>query len=111
MLQNQWKQGACFQEITNSGSVDDPASEEAQLRKQESRGAGGKEDESGTSTPANKWAHRHFKWAPRFTDVYESVEKNGPGSDGWSVKEGETSVTALMANFMHAPGFEGEVKL
>lgn len=99
MLQNQWKQGACFQEITSSASVDDPATEEAQLRKQESRGGGGPEEGSGTTTPANKWAHRHFKWAPRFTDVYESVERNGPGSDGWSVKEGETSITALKANF------------
>lgn len=110
MLQNQWKEGACFQEITSSASVDDAATEETKLRKQESRGGDGQEG-SDTVTPANRWAPRHFKWAPRFTDVYESVEKNGPGSDGWSVKEGETSVTALMANFMHAPGYEGEVKL
>lgn len=111
MLQNQWNKGACFEEITSSGSVDDPSSEEARLRRQESRGGGGSDDASGTSTPANKWAHRHFKWAPRFTDVYDSVLKNGPGSDGWSVKEGETSITALKANFMHAENFEGEVKL
>ena len=106
--QNQWKKGACFQELPSGAAVDDPASEEAQLRKQETREAG---EKSGTATPSNNWRHRHFKWAPRFTDVYESVEKNGPGSDGWAVKEGETSITALKANFMHAEGFEGEVKL
>lgn len=110
MLQNQWKQGACFQELPSGATVDDPASEEAELRRQESREEGDGED-SGAVTPANKWRHRHFKWAPRFTDVYESVEKNGPGSDGWAVKAGETSITALKANFAHAEGFEGEVKL
>ncbi|CAK3863811.1 tubulin--tyrosine ligase PBY1 [Lecanosticta acicola] len=114
MLQNQWKKGACFQELPNSAAVDDPATEEAELRRQECRaggGGGGGEEGSGNGTPADPWRPRHFKWAPRFTDVYESVEKNGPGSDGWAVKEGETSITALKANFMHAEGFEGEVKL
>jgi broad specificity polyphosphatase/5'/3'-nucleotidase SurE len=111
MLQNQWEKGACFQELPSATSVDDAASEEAALRRKESMGGGGNEDDSGTATPANKWAHRHFKWAPRFTDVYNSVEKYGPGSDGWAVKEGECSITALMANFMHAEGFDGEVKL
>ena len=43
--------------------------------------------------------------------MYESVQKAGPGSDGWAVKEGQTSVTALRANFMHADGPEGELKL
>jgi len=107
MLQNQWKKGACFQELPQSSTVNDPESEEAKLRKQET-GA----ESSGTSTPgASSTRHRHFKWAPRFTDVYESVEKGGPGSDGWAVKSGETSVTALKANFMHVEGMEGEVKL
>ncbi|KAM3422883.1 hypothetical protein BST61_g365 [Cercospora zeina] len=110
MLQNQWKRGACFQELNSDATVDDPASEEAKLRQQESNG-GDKGEVNGSTTPQGKWKHRHFKWAPRFTDVYESVEKNGPGSDGWAVKEGETSITALKANFMHAEGFEGEVKL
>ena len=82
--------------------------EEAKLRRQESNEG----IESGTATPLNnKFPHRHFKWAPRFTDVYESVLKAGPGSDGWAVKEGETSITAIKANFMHVEGFEGEVKL
>lgn len=110
MLQNQWKRGACFQELNSDATVDDPASEEAKLRQQESSGSDNREP-NGSATPQDKWKHRHFKWAPRFTDVYESVEKNGPGSDGWAVKEGETSITALKANFMHAEGFEGEVKL
>lgn len=108
MLQNQWKKGACFQELPGHDNVDDPATEEARLRRQESGG----NDDSGTQTPSNDvWRHRHFKWAPRFTDVYESVEAAGPGSDGWAVRSGETSVTALHANFMHAEGHEGELDL
>ena len=109
MLQNQWNQGACFQEIPQASAVDDASAEEAKLRKQESNE--GADGENGRATPSGKWAHRHFKWAPRFTDVYESVKKAGPGSDGWAVQEGETSVTALRANFMHADGPEGELKL
>lgn len=107
MLQNQWKKGACFEEVPSGNAVDDPASEEAKLRKQESgtgvSGSDAKDSHSGK--------HRHFKWAPRFTDVYESVEQAGPGSDGWAVKEGQVSVTALKANFMHVDAGEGEVKL
>jgi broad specificity polyphosphatase/5'/3'-nucleotidase SurE len=58
-----------------------------------------------------RYAHKHFKWTPKFKDVYDSVEKAGPGNDGWVVKEGMISVTPLQANFMHVPGYEGEVKL
>ncbi|KAK3703426.1 hypothetical protein LTR37_014416 [Vermiconidia calcicola] len=107
VLQNQWKKGACFQELPQTATVDDPATEEAKIRRRESDAEG-----SGTQTPsADRWSHRHFKWAPRFTDVYDSVEQAGPGSDGWTVKGGETSVTAIRANFMHIEGMEGEVKL
>ncbi|RMX88941.1 hypothetical protein D0869_01263, partial [Hortaea werneckii] len=108
MLQNEWKQGACFQELPAASAVDDASTEEAKLRKQETK------NESGTSTPAtesSKWPRRHFKWAPRFTDVYEAVQRAGPGSDGWAVKEGQTSISAIRANFMHVEPYEGEVKL
>lgn len=113
MLQNQWKKGACFEEVDSSSMVDNANAEEAKIRRRESDvndpdGNGGAK--AGTPGPST-WKSRHFKWAPRFTDVYESVEKAGPGSDGWTVKQGETSVTALRANFMHIEGMEGEVKL
>ena len=58
-----------------------------------------------------RYSHKHFRWSPRFRDVYESVERAPPGNDGWVVKEGFVSVTPLRANFMHADGFEGEVEL
>lgn len=107
MLQNQWKKGACFQEVPDADAVDDPNTEEAKLRKQE----GGTESSDWQPSSTNAWRNRYFKWAPRFTDVFDSVEKAGPGFDGWTVKEGETSVTALHANFQHAEGYEGELDL
>ncbi|EMC98471.1 hypothetical protein BAUCODRAFT_32516 [Baudoinia panamericana UAMH 10762] len=108
MLQNEWRKGACFQELPQSFAVDDAISEEARLRRQESSEG----VQSGVATPAStQWRHRHFKWAPRFTDVYDAVQQAGPGSDGWAVKEGQTSITAIRANFMHAGPTEGEVKL
>ncbi|KAK5122023.1 hypothetical protein LTR85_004269 [Meristemomyces frigidus] len=108
MLQNEWRKGACFVELPAAATVDNPEAEEAQLRRQESSEG----VESGSAAPSSsKWQQRHFKWAPRFTDVYEAVNKAGPGSDGWAVKEGETSITAIRANFMHAEPLEGEVKL
>ncbi|KAK5711471.1 hypothetical protein LTR17_018407 [Elasticomyces elasticus] len=110
MLQNEWREGACFQELPASSSVDGPEAEESRLRRQESS-EGDSTANSGTGTPAQQWRPRHFKWAPRFTDVYESVKRAGPGSDGWAVAEGETSISAIRANFMHAGPIEGEVKL
>lgn len=106
MLQNTWGKGACFQELPRQGAVDDAATEEARLRKQEV------EQGSGAATPnGGKWEHRHFKWDPSFAQVMESVKKAGPGYDGWAVMQGETSVTSLRANFESGGGFEGELKL
>ena len=110
MLQNQWGKGACFQEMPQGAQVEDPSTEEARLRGQE-EGSADDAANAGDGKSKGKWAQRHFKWAPRFADVHESVKKAGPGYDGWVVMEGQTSVTALKANFMHAEGFEGELKL
>ncbi|KAK1820657.1 hypothetical protein LTR12_004960 [Friedmanniomyces endolithicus] len=117
MLQNRWEQGACFQEVEGeAGSkVEGAEAEEVRLRRGEELGegeAGSKEDAgSASAQQQQRWKARHFKWAPRFTDVYESVQRAGPGTDGWAVKEGETSITAIRANFMHAGPGEGEFKL
>ncbi|KAH9828861.1 putative tubulin--tyrosine ligase PBY1 [Teratosphaeria destructans] len=111
MLQNSWKKGACFQELPPAASVDDPGAEEAQLRRQEREEGAATSASTPPSASGRAWRHRHFKWAPRFTDVYDAVQLAGPGSDGWAVKEGETSVTALVANFMHAEPGHGEIKL
>ncbi|KAF2502229.1 sure-like protein [Lophium mytilinum] len=119
MLQNRWTSGSCFQEIEVPEEEDEGAEEvEMQMRKAEER-AGKKEQgvegASGYNTPTGashvRYTHKHFKWAPRFKDVYQSVEDAEPGNDGWAVKEGYTSVTPLRANFMHVAGFKGELEL
>lgn len=111
MLQNQWSSGSCFDETT--GVVEDADTEETKLRKQESREGGETKQAQDEVDNDDKWAPRHYKWAPRFKDVYDSVEKAGPGNDGWAVAHGQTSVTALKANFAHVPGagYKGEIKL
>ncbi|KAF2102725.1 sure-like protein [Rhizodiscina lignyota] len=113
MLQNTWKSGSCFQAIEVPESEDRDADEaEEELRRAESRdGAEEQAAEADGSGEHLRYKHRHFKWAPKFKDVYDSVEQAPPGNDGWAVKEGHVSVTPLKANFMHVAGFEGEVKL
>lgn len=81
MLQNYWREGSCFQEI--EGVTGDGDDEEESIRE----GALG---EAGVQGEQKGHTHKHFKWAPRFTDVYKSVEESAPGNDGWAVKEGQT---------------------
>ncbi|KAJ9133071.1 Sure-like protein [Pleurostoma richardsiae] len=109
MLQNYWGEGSCFQEV--EGSVGEGGEEEERIREgidgevEEKKGGGG--EGGGGHT------HKHFKWAPRFTDVYRSVDEAPPGNDGWAVREGFTSVTPLKANFWNAAPhlYEKELKL
>lgn len=85
MLQNYWREGSCFQE------VDGPAGDENEEEENIREGVGGETD--GKDRPegeAKGHRHKHFKWAPKFADVYKSVEESAPGNDGWAVKEGQT---------------------
>ncbi|KAK0628880.1 survival protein sure-like phosphatase/nucleotidase [Bombardia bombarda] len=95
MLQNYWGDGSCFTEV--DGSVDGGVEDEERIR--EGEGRPGEDKEGGGREGLH--THKHFKWSPRFTDVYRSVEEAPPGNDGWVVKEGHTSVTPLKANFWH----------
>ncbi|KAK4242750.1 survival protein sure-like phosphatase/nucleotidase [Achaetomium macrosporum] len=99
MLQNYWGSGSCFTEV--DGSVDGEEEEEERIR--EGEGEAEEEAAGGANGAAQgKMAchtHKHFKWSPRFADVYQSVDEAPPGNDGWAVKEGHTSVTPLKANF------------
>ncbi|KAL7622523.1 hypothetical protein AAE478_008030 [Parahypoxylon ruwenzoriense] len=105
MLQNYWGEGGpCFEEV--EGSVGDEDEEEERIREgEESRASNGLDSKANGDVgeeSQTRYPHRHFKWAPRFTDVYKSVEESPPGNDGWAVKEGFTSVTPMKANFWHA---------
>ncbi|KAK8044918.1 hypothetical protein PG993_004942 [Apiospora rasikravindrae] len=101
MLQNYWSQGSsCFTEV--EGSVGDEDEEERRIREGEGHEGVAPQETSKEVETGNGYAHRHFKWSPRFTDVYNSVEESPPGNDGWAVKEGLTSITPMKANFYHA---------
>ncbi|KAL4873420.1 hypothetical protein BDV12DRAFT_192402 [Aspergillus spectabilis] len=112
MLDNRWSSGSCFDAVDAEVPVENPDQREQTLRDQEE-----KLEEDPTANVSvdtgkkSRIPHKHFIWAPKFTDVYRSVEESAPGNDGWTVKEGMTSVTPLKANFMHTPGIKGEIKL
>jgi len=86
MLQNYWSSGSSFREIPADEEEDaDPQGQEKQIRQEgEATLEGPKENR------ALKHTHKHFKWAPTFTDVHQSVENSAPGNDGWAIKEGYT---------------------
>jgi tubulin--tyrosine ligase len=87
MLQNTWKSGSCFaQEDVPDGEVDRPVEDEMKIR--EGEGEAGEKDTSTAATDHIRYKHKHFRWAPNFKDVYDSVEQSAPGNDGWAVKEG-----------------------
>jgi 5'/3'-nucleotidase SurE len=86
MLQNYWHEGSCFQEI--EGVTGDESDEEQNIREGAGGEAGAQQKSPETKKPGH--THKHFKWAPRFSDVYKSVEQSQPGNDGWVVKEGQT---------------------
>ncbi|KAF2140710.1 uncharacterized protein K452DRAFT_359731 [Aplosporella prunicola CBS 121167] len=115
MLQNTWDEGSSFQEIdVPEGDDAGPAEAEREIREEESREEAPRG--SGSDTPAGsahaRYTHKHFRWAPSFKAVHDSVERSEPGNDGWAVRQGFTSVTPLRANFMHAPAnYKGEITL
>ena len=81
MLQNYWGAGSCFQEVEDEER--NANEEEQKIRERE-----GQATENEESITRHK--HKHFKWAPRFLDVYQSVKESDPGNDGWAVAEGYT---------------------
>lgn len=81
MLQNYWAPQSCFQEVEDEDG--DPEEEEERIRETEGGAISGEED-------VTRHKHKHFKWAPRFADVYKSVADSSPGNDGWAVQEGFT---------------------
>ena len=83
MLQNYWNPVSSFQEVEVDEEDDDPAEHEQHIRQEESR------VESGSSNvPETRHTHKHFRWAPRFSDVHDSVKHSTPGHDGWAVAAG-----------------------
>src|SRR3569833_961570 len=100
MLQNYWRDGSCFTEV--EGSVVWSEEEEERIREDGEVTGGGDDEKIGGDGAERRLTHRHFKWAPRFTDVYRSVDEAPPGNDGWAVKEGYTRLVFLFFFFLDA---------
>ncbi|RMD40302.1 hypothetical protein DV735_g4830, partial [Chaetothyriales sp. CBS 134920] len=103
MIQNQWVSGSTYDEMPEETANGDPGKEEHNIRDSE---------ELNHDAPAKTGVRNHvtYKWAPKFADVRNSVEKSGKG-DGWEVLQGNVTVTPLRANFWHLPQYSGEIKL
>ncbi|GFP57951.1 probable tubulin-tyrosine ligase PBY1 [Trichoderma asperellum] len=97
ILQNYWSKEGCFEAI-------EPEDEAERI-------------ENGTEGAINGASkgltHKNFKWAPKIMEVHKTIQEGGPGSDGWVVREGHTSVTPLKANFASCAGDKAlqEIKL
>lgn len=123
-LQNYWTSGSSFEEVPATEDGQDPDSHEQEIR-EDGVPAG---HSSAQHTRGHR--HRHFKWAPKFSDVQRSIDASPPGNDGWAISQGYTryvkltrgkrlgkltglsSVTPLKANFMHSANIAlGELKL
>lgn len=88
-LQNYWSPTASsFEEVEATDGDLSPEIEEMAIR--QSRDIGGID-----SLAKTVHKHKHFKFAPRFSDVTESVENSSGGNDGWAIKQGFIRSTSL----------------
>ena len=92
MLDNRWTSGSCFEAVDPVVSGETADLQEKLIRVQSETEALGSApsaaEKKGTNKP--KHQHKHFKWAPKFADVYRSIEESEPGNDGWVVRQGMT---------------------
>ncbi|OOF97157.1 hypothetical protein ASPCADRAFT_505568 [Aspergillus carbonarius ITEM 5010] len=69
---------------------------------------------SSSKTPTPKRSglkQRDFAWAAELSDMKKALQESPEGTDAHTVLSGNTSVTALRANFWHVPGLEGQLHL
>ena len=115
MLQNTWKSGSSFEQVSHPEEQPDPAEQEKQIR--EGTEVWQSESNGDANRQVSRKQRKSYKWAPQFADVKEAVEKAGRG-DGWTVLQGwvryrksscffavavltrSSSVTPLRANFL-----------
>ncbi|MCJ1335221.1 hypothetical protein MMC09_000489, partial [Bachmanniomyces sp. S44760] len=82
-LQNYWHSGSSFEEVEPGPDDIGPNETENDIRHQgESPGQSSRRYQSSK--------HKHFRWAPKFGDISQSVEEGPPGNDGWALKQGYT---------------------
>ncbi|PKY04292.1 acid phosphatase [Aspergillus campestris IBT 28561] len=65
-------------------------------------------DDNDTTHPLQQ---RTFAWAAELSGMKKALQASPEGTDAQTVLSGETSITALCANFWHVPGLEGDLVL
>ena len=85
-LQNYWRSGSSFEEVDVEEDNVSGAEREKEIRHQTHE----QESNPAPSSKTTSHRHKHFRWAPKFADVYKSVEESSPGNDGWTVNQGWT---------------------
>lgn len=120
MLGNKWRGGSLYKVVggagADAGSAGKGAVETATTTRDVAEGrAAGHIEEQGAAAEERQLDNRlAFRWQPTFADIWATIESSGAGNDGLAVKNHETSVTPLRANFAGLygrAGFEGELKL
>lgn len=87
ILQNYWSSGASFKEVEANDDDTNPDNREMEIRQ------GGEIDGDGPEEPGSK--RRHFRWAPKFFDITQSIEDSPAGNDGWANKNAYTRYVVL----------------
>ena len=90
VLQNYWSSGSSFQEVDATEDNIEPGQREMEIRSQQSPSSNNE-----AAQQPSRHRHRNFKWAPNFTDVPKSIEKNPPGNDGWALTQGYTRLAII----------------
>ena len=131
MLGNKWRGGSLYKVVGREAAGADglagaAAAAAATTTRDVAEGRAGlktdkKEQEDGAvaaaaagPAPEREADRLAFRWQPTFADIWATVDSSGAGNDGLAVKNHETSVTPLRANFAGLygrAGFEGVLKL
>ena len=88
MLQNQWKHGSSFEEIVaEEGEALDAARHEEKSREGYTASSSMQEANGYIGSQVLSWQKKHYKWAPNFVDMKETI-RNARSGDGWTVLQG-----------------------
>ncbi|KAK2768399.1 hypothetical protein FQN54_000254 [Arachnomyces sp. PD_36] len=110
--QNRWTEGSLYRELDPSGR-DSNGSRDRSGSRNGSRDRPGLFSRLWESPPERnrQGRERYFRWEPDLSDIHRGMELSKDGTDARTLQDGCTSVTPLLANFWHPPGFSGEIKI
>ena len=90
-LQNYWTSGSSFEEI-EATEDESPENREMNIRQC------GEIDDGDLQEAKAQHKHRHFKWAPKFSDVTKSIKDSPVGNDGWAIQQDYTRFAVTISS-------------